>query len=164
MPDEPDPPRKFYGFKPREFDVANPHLRPPSSDTAPTPDPGIIPAAGDSGRIDVRDLAKTAAGTGSALGHNSIPNRENEVHGILRDNLRRDVAAGRYDLGELDDSKRRRRIRNYWILLLAVDVPLGAFAFFIGHGAPIPFVCAIAGIAMFTAYLTWETFFLRTRY
>jgi hypothetical protein len=67
-------------------------------------------------------------------------------------------------LGTLDDSKRRRRVRNYWLALAAVDIPLGAFAFWIGHGAAIPFVCAIAALAMFTSWLTWETFFLRTHY
>ncbi len=40
MPDDPDPPRKYYGFKAKEFEVANPHLAPTPSEapTAPTPD------------------------------------------------------------------------------------------------------------------------------
>ena len=163
MQDEPDPPRKFYGFKPREFERANPAPPPaPSDSLPPAPDPGI--AAADAGKIDVRKLIRVGAGDGPQLGANAAKNRDNEIHGILRDNLARDVAAGRCELGPLDDSKRRRRIRNYWLALLAVDVPLGAFAFWIGHGAALPFVFAIAGIAMFTAWLTWETFFLRTNY
>jgi hypothetical protein len=161
MQDEPEPPRKFYGFKPREFERANPAQRPAPSEP-PAPDPGI-PVA-DSGKIDVNDLIRAGSGGDTPLGTNAVKNRDNEIHGILRDNLARDIAAGHYDLGTLDDSKRRRRIRNYWLALAAVDIPLGAFAFRIGHGAAIPFVCAIAGIAMFTAWLTWETFFLRTHY
>jgi hypothetical protein len=158
-----EPPRKIYGFKPREFDRANP--APPAAPTdpaAPAPDPGI-PAA-DSGKIDVNELIRAGAGTGRQLGSNKVANRENEIHGILRENLQRDIAAGHYDLGVLDDSKRRRRIRNYWLSLVAVNVPLGSFAYWIGHSAAIPFVCAIAGMAMFTARQTWETFFLRTHY
>jgi hypothetical protein len=166
MPDEPDPPRKNYGFKPREFDRANaPRPDAPADSPAPSPDPGIAPA--DPSRIDVKDLIRAGAGTGPQLGSNAVGNRENEVHGILRANLQRDLAAGRYELGALDDSKRRRRIRTYWIAIIAIDVPLGAFAVWIGHdsqAAAIPFVCSIAAIALFTSYLTWQTFFLRTHY
>jgi hypothetical protein len=161
MEDEPAPPRKIYGFKPKEFERANP--APASAETPiPAPDPGI-PVA-DPGKINVHDLIRAGAGAGPQLGHNAGKNRTNEVHEILRENLQRDIAAGHYELGELDDSKRRRRILYYWLGLAAVDLPLGAFAFWIGHGAAIPFVCAIAGIAMFTSYLTWQTFFLRTHY
>ena len=141
MQDEPDPPRKFYGFKERDFERAN--------------------QAGPAGKIDVNDLIRSGAGP---LGVNSAKNRENEIHAILRENLKRDVEAGAYDLGVLDDSKRRRRIRNYWIAIVAFDAPFTAYAFWIGHGAAMPFTCSIAAIALFTSYLTWQTFFLRTHY
>lgn len=152
MQDEPDPPRKF--------ERANPAPPPPSN--APAPDPGI--SVTGAGKIDVRELIRVGVGDGSQLGNNAVVNRDNEVHAILRANLARDIAAGHYDLGTLDDSKRRRRVRNYWLALAAVDIPLGAFAVWIGHGAAIPFVCAIAALAMFTSWLTWEAFFLRTHY
>ena len=162
MPDQPDdPPRKFYGFKAREFERANETGAPPPPPAAEV-DPGIT--AGPNRRIDVRELIRIGAGQGSQLGSNAVANRANEVHGILRDNLARDRAAGHYGLGTLDDSKRRRRIRNYWLALAGVNIPLGLIALFFGPGAAIPFVCAIAGIAMFTAAMTWQTFFLRTRY
>ena len=163
MPAESDPPRKIYGFKPREFERANPARPPAPSDALPpVPDPGI-PAA-DAGKIDVNDLIRAGASVGPPLGSNAVVNRDNEVHTILRENLQRDIAAGHYELGPLDDSKRRRRIRNYWFALAVVDIPLGLFANWMGHDAAIPFVCAIAGMAMFTAWITWETFFLRTNY
>jgi hypothetical protein len=162
MSDEPDPPRKVYGFKPREFERANPARPEAPSGDAPAPDPGIAPAGDE--KINVHDLIRAGAGGGSQLGHNQVANRANDVHEILKDNLQRDVAAGRYDLGVLDDSKRRRRIRNYCIGMAVVNIPLGVFAYKIGHGAAIPFVCAIAGMAMGTSYLTWQTFFLRTHY
>ncbi len=163
MQDEPEPPRKIYGFKPREFDRANPPPAPavtPSDATAP--DPGI-PVA-DSSKINVHDLIRAGAGTGQQLGSNAVVNRENEIHGILRENLQHDLAAGAYDLGVLDDSKRRRRIRNYWIAMVLLNGPLGAYAYWIGHQMAIPFVLAISAMAFFSARLTWETFFLRTHY
>ena len=162
MQDPPDPPRKVYGFKPREFERAN-TVPPAAPDTPPiAPDPGIV--ASDSGKIDVRDLIRTGAGGGSPLSANKVENRANEVHDILRANYQRDVAAGHYDLGVLDDSKRRRRIRNYWLALAAFDLPLGAYAYWLGHEMAIPFVCSIAAIMLFSVTLTWKTFFLRTNY
>lgn len=164
MSDEPEPPRKVYGFKEREFERANPAPAPraQSVPNTPAPDPGVV--ATDSGKIDVRELIRTGAGRGPQLGHNAVANRANEVHDVLRTNYQRDAAAGHYELGPLDDSKRRRRIRNYWLTLAAIDLPLGAYAYWIGHTAALPFVCSIAGIAMITATLTWKTFFLRTHY
>ena len=163
MQDAPDPPRKFYGFKPRVFDRAN-AARPsvPADAAISAPDPGI--AATDTGKIDVNDLIRAGAGAGRQLGSNAVVNRANEVHGMLRENLKRDIADGHYDLGVLDDSKRRRRIRNYWIGMAALNIPLGSFAYWMGPGAAIPFVCALAGMAMLSAKMTWETFFLRTHY
>lgn len=163
MQDEPEPPRKVYGFKPRAFDRAN-AAPPPSSGeaTPPAPDHGI--PATDSGKIDVNDLIRAGAGVGPPLGSNAVVNRDNEIHEILRENLKRDIAAGAYELGELDDSKRRRRIRNYWFAIVIFDAPFAAYAFWIGHTVAIPFVCSIAAIALFTSYLTWQTFFLRTHY
>lgn len=162
MSDEPDPPRKMYGFKPREFERANPARSEAPTPEASAPDPGI--AAADDGKINVHDLIRAGAGAGRQLGSNAVANRANEVHDVLKANYQRDVAAGHYDLGVLDDSKRRRRIRNFWIAVIVFDTPFALFAFWIGHTNPIPFVCAIAAIAIFTSTLTWKTFFLRTHY
>jgi hypothetical protein len=162
MQDEPDPPRKIYGFKPREFDRANPTAAPAPAAEAPSASPATSPAPSE--KIDIHQLIRTGADLSGKLGSNAVANRDNEVHSMLRANLARDVAAGHYDLGTLDDSKRRRRIRNYWIAIVAFDTPFALFAFWIGHSAAIPFVCSIAAIALFTSYLTWQTFFLRTHY
>lgn len=164
MPDEPDPPRKFYGFKPREFDVANPHLRPPlAPDAAPAAlDPGI--ASAPSGRIEVRDLNRLAATGQPLLSSTPAPVRENDLHGILRENLARADAAGLNDV-KLDPNHRTpraRRIRRFWIALVVINVPLGAFAFWVGPKTAIPFVCSIAAIGILTSRLIWDTFFLNT--
>jgi hypothetical protein len=165
MSDEPDPPRKFYGFKPREFERANPP-RPASpnpdepSAHSPAPDPGIVPVTDV--RIDVHELARLAAPKGAILSSDGPANRPNEVHQILQANLARDQAAGFYHLEPEIDKKRRRRIRNYWIGLVTVDGIFGVIAWLTGPQAAIPFVSALAGLGMFTAWWTWETWFLRT--
>lgn len=168
MPDVPDPPRKFYGFKPREFTRVNSPSEPPAAaPTPPEPGESAAPAAAafdPNARIDLQELVRTGAGDRSQLGSNKVANRANDVHGILRQNLAHDQAAGHYDLGPLDDSVRRRRIRRYWITIAVIDIPLGAFAYYVGHEAAVPFVFAIAAIAFITARLTWQTFFLRTHY
>jgi len=153
----------MFRVKQLEFERANPAPRSaPSAAPAHMPDPGI-PVAG-SGKIDVHALIRAGAGAGPQPGTHVAKNRPNDVHGILRDNLRRDIAAGHFDLGVLDDSKRLRRIRDYWMAMAAVNVPLGVFAYRVGHEMALPFVCAIALMAFFSAGLTWKTFFLRTRY
>ena len=50
----------------------------------------------------------------------------------------------------------------YWAVLVAVDLPLGLFAWWIGPTYAIPFVSAIGGFGFFTAWWTWETWALRT--
>ena len=146
MSDEPDPPRKVYGFKSREdFDRANAGTHAPSD-----------------GPTDVQGLLKSAAADPRAAKVNAPANVPNEVHAMLRLNQERDQAAGWYKVSLAPDPRRIRRVRNFWIALVLVDAPLGALAWFIGHDAAIPFVCAVGGIGMFTAVLIWRTWFLRT--
>jgi hypothetical protein len=160
MAEDPDPPRKFYALKPKEFERVNP----PAPQSAPVDlraDPGVAPTT--SGRIDVRDITRQAAqGVPLLDGTNAARNRTNEVHATLRGNFARDVHAGWFHVEAGPDKKRRRRVRNYWLLLAVVDLPLGWFAWKLGPGAAIPYVCALGGIGMFTAVLTWHTWFLRT--
>ncbi len=112
--------------------------------------------------IDVREIARIAWGDGSPLRAKSPANGENEVHEILRMNLEHDKARGWYDVELVKNKKRRRRIRNYVIALLAINTPLGLIAWSSGHTDPFPFVFAIGGMAFLSARVTWETWFLRT--
>lgn len=162
MADDPDPPRKYYQLKPKQFEIVNervPSVAPASNDT---PDPG--PVSADTGRIDVHELFRQANTPGRVLGSHKPTNKANEVHEVLQEKYAHDVATGQYELGVLDDSKRRRRIRNFWLILLAINLPLGALAALAGPRAPLPFVCSIAGMALGTSILLWQTFFLRTEY
>jgi hypothetical protein len=169
MADESDPPRKFYGLKPKEFERVNdvpPPAPPDSTDAAAAGAP--TPAYDPNQRIDVRDLTRAASGAGPALGHNAVVNRANEVHAVLRDQYQHDKAAGLFRVNPADDKQRRRRIRNYWIFVFLWNTPFGAIAWFVnptremGPASAIVFVCAIAAMALMTSYVTWQTFFLRT--
>ncbi len=161
MEDEPNPPRRVFGFAPREFDRANrPAEEPRRHDTSTNPDAGSKPESGKP--IDVVDVARIASGDGSPLRTDFPANRENEVHGILRVNLESDRARGWYDVELGKDEKRRRRIRDYVIALVAINTPLGLIAWLSGHADPFPFVSAIAGMSFPSARVTWETWFLRT--
>jgi hypothetical protein len=170
MPDEPDPPRKIYQLKPKEFERVNVRPAGEAADAGPPiADPG--PGAGaipPTARIDVRDLARQAAGTAPLLGVNQPANRPNEVHAVLQEEYRRAQAAGLFHVTPADDKQRRRRIRNYWIAIIAWNVPFGAIAWSanptkeMGPASAIVFVCALAAMTMFTSYLTWQNFFLRT--
>jgi len=168
MPDEPDPPRKFYGFKPREFEKANVPPAPPTiapltpAASAPAPDPGSVSRA--SARIDVRDLNRLAATGQPLLNHGPAAVRENEIHGVLRANLAVADVAGLNEV-KIDPRHRtphQRRVRFFWMALIAVNVPLGAFAWWIGHTMAIPFASAIAAMGFLTGRLIWHTFFLNT--
>jgi hypothetical protein len=85
-----------------------------------------------------------------------------DVHEILRQNLEHDVRRGWFRVVPGEDLARRRRIKVYCLSLAAIDIPLGAIAWFSGHRDPFPFVCAIAAMAYFTGRLTWQTWFMLT--
>lgn len=158
MPAEPDPPRKFFGFKPMEFE----RLNESANGQAPLPagpDPGISSAREE--RIDVKELIRIGAQRPVVdAARPVVPS--NGIHAMLVENLTKERAAGLFHVEAKPDSRRRRRLIHFWVGLAIVDFPLGLLAATVGHGAAIPFVCSIAGIAVFTSWIIWETFFLRT--
>src|SRR5580658_4554481 len=132
MDEEPDPPRRVFAFAPREFVRAN--RSPGDSRRHDSPaNPDAVPSPDSERPIDARDIARIASGDGSPLRTGSPVYRENEVHGILRLNLESDQARGWYDVEPGKDEKRRRRIRNFVLALLAINMPLGLIAWLSGH-------------------------------
>src|SRR5262245_42788027 len=99
MDDELDPPRKFYEFKPREFEVVN-KLRP----TAPTENTSPPRATDPDRKIEISELYRQAAVPGAVLNRTS-DTAKNEVHAILEDNVARANAAG---LNNLAPKPKRR--------------------------------------------------------
>lgn len=161
MPEEPDPPRKFYDLREAQFDEVNAR-----SDQHPS--------------IDVTDLFKQAARPASipappsaprpspgaaGVSISGIPSRpkppgENDVHDILRTNLARANAAG---LNDLEEKVRRPslRKRDYWLLMV------GGNGFFVTAGllqGGVVLVFAGAGIILFTVGITWVMWFVMDDY
>ena len=151
MSDEPDPPRKVYGFKPRTFETANEPRPNAPAPALPTRDPGIVPAS--ERPIDVRDLARQATGQGRALEGVAPVNRANEVHAMLQDNLARANAAGLNDLAPKPKRLSRRK-RDYWLLMAIGNLALAVLAV-VGHSNLFMLVGSIAGMGLVSAAITW---------
>lgn len=148
MIDEPDPPRKIYGLKPREdFERFNETTIRPSNQ--PTDVQGLIQSA------NVHDLATKA---------NAPVNRPNEVHAILQQNVHAARNAGLNTVTADPNyrSKQQRRVRRFFLFVLLFDVPVGLYAWKVGPANPVVFTFTIAASAYFTSRLAWQTFFLNT--
>jgi hypothetical protein len=140
MPDQPDPPRINYRFKPRAFESVN----------APVGTPQEI------GPINVRDLTRQAAAKGP---HRSVArpaNRDHDVRSLLRANLAHDNAAG---LNDLTPKPRRasRRKRDYWVALILGNLALVAATIFMP-------VFGGAGLVIFNVGLAWIMWFVMDDY
>ena len=162
MPDKPETPRRPLSFKPTEFEVVNERTLPPAPQAVARPDPG--PETPGSGKVDLRDILQDAVRGVPVTGVNRERDRDNEVRGVIRAEQARQEKAGLFETGPLDDSKRRRQLRRYWILMGALNLTGGTVAVRAGPGNPLPFTLAIAAMGAFSAPLTWRTFFLRTYY
>ncbi len=155
MQDKPDPPRKTYGFKPREFDRANPSRPDDPFDAAPpTRDPGIV--AADSGAIDVNDLIRSGAGAARPLGSKATANPSNDIHAMLRENLARADAAGLNNV-TLPPKRTSKRTRDYLLLLFGGNLVL-AVAFVLQP------VFAGAGIVLYNIGLAWIMWLVMDKY
>lgn len=160
MADENDPPRKFYGLKPRNFERVNPAPEAGSSPAAEVPsdtipiDPG--PAAATDAPIDTRELARAAATNMPLLTGNAAANRDNEIHALLRENLARANAAGLNDLAP-QKRRRSRRWRDYLLSILLVNGAIIALVLWLGVNA-VTFVFGLGGIAIVTTGLAWVMF------
>jgi hypothetical protein len=156
MPDDSDPPRKFYQLKSAEFERLNqpPREAEPAEPTPAKPGAELDPSQ----RIDVRDLARQANENTPLLGVNSPANRDNEVHAMLRENLAHADAAG---LNALKPVKKRssRRKRDYWRVMLVVNA-FFAFWAFGPYANPVTFVYGLGGMVFFTSGFTWVMFLI----
>ena len=155
MPDEQDPPRKFYQLKPREFERANPVTPGPPPDTsagAPDPGPGAT-TSGAPGPIDVRELVRQGAANAPLLSGNVTANRANEVHAMLAENAAHANAAGLNHVA-LPPKRRSKRKRDYWLLMIAGNGVLLTLVL-LNRSNAVVFVSGIAGMGLFTAGFSW---------
>ena len=135
MKDEPEPPRKIYQFKDKEFELVNKSLGVSSADSA---DPNDVP-------IDIHDLYRSANAS-PVVKSDSVP-VENEIHDILRENLARDKAAGLHDI-EFKPRRKSKRTKDYLMLVIGGNLLLTG-GFFI-----MP-VFAGAGFVLYNVCLIW---------
>lgn len=135
VPDVPDPPRKNYAFKPKEFERLN----------APRPEAPDAHSPGPS----------TA----------TPPPAANDVFAIQRQLREREIAAGMDELAAPDRPVSRRRKRDYWLLMFLTNgvlIPLALWGYRTGNA--VLFVYAIAGLALVNVALVWVMWFLMDDY
>jgi len=137
MKDEPDPPKKNYQFKDREYERVNKSLG-AAPDGDGLENPNDVP-------IDIQELYRSA-NAGPVVKGESVP-VDNEVHEILRENLERDKAAGRYDI-KARPRRKSKRTRDYLITMIGGNLLL------IGGLFVMP-VFAGAGLVCFNLLLVW---------
>lgn len=162
MSDDSDPPRKYYDFKPREFERENPS---PRSEPSP-PEVRCPPAspADPSRPIDVHELHRQAAVPGPVLSRKRPGGGPNDVQTILRENLARENAAGLNKLPYRPPRKSRRR-RDYWMLMIATWVVFGYLAVTaLASSNAILFVYSVAAIGLISAATTWVMWFVMDDY
>jgi hypothetical protein len=146
--DDSDPPRKFYQFKPKEFEQVNPPLARTPESSSPT---------------DVRDHFQAANARPPPPPPAVRPvAATNDVQAMLRENLQHANAAG---LNELTPQPRRRsrRTRDYWLVLVFINAIL-AFAAFGPYANGITLVYGIAGMIFLSTGLTWVMWFVMDDY
>jgi hypothetical protein len=161
MADDSDPPRKHYQLKPKQFEVVNERVPASTGPTIPGGrDPG--PAAGDPGRIDVRDLCKQAAGSGPQLPTQQRASPANDVQALLRANSAHEAAAGLHTLTP-QAPRRSRRKRDYWISLFAAYALIGG-ALQVASVNVMSLAFASAGVIIITLGLTWVFWFVLDDY
>lgn len=134
MPDEPDPPRQNYAFKPKEFERLNPP-RPEAPDTAPPAAPSAsTPAANDVFAIQ-RQL------------------REREIAAGMDELAPTDRPVRR---------RRKRDYWLLTLLTSGVLIPLALWGYRTQNA--VLFVYCIAGLALVNAALVWVMWFLMDDY
>lgn len=144
--DQPDPPRKIYEFKDREF----------KRDNQPAGAAPPLPTA--------KELAMMAgpvvpAGTAATTG--AKPGDPNDVYVALLQNRAVERRAGRDEI-EIRQIKSRRK-RDYWLLLVTSELLLGLITWQ-GRGNPFVLVSAFAGMVLVGVTLTWVMFQVMDRY
>lgn len=167
MPDDSDPPRKFYELKPRDFERANParsgdeHTNP----LRPDVQRDLPPKAGAPLKpIDVRELNKIASVPGPVLTKRPHTVAQNDVQAALKENFDRQDQSGVFKLQDRPRRKSRRK-RDYLMLMLVCNVALGVNAYYALHvGNVVGFVSSVAGMGMLSACFTWVMWFIMDDY
>ncbi|HEY8993670.1 MAG TPA: hypothetical protein VIM71_03215 [Lacunisphaera sp.] len=148
MPDEPDPPRKVYGFKARDF----------KRDNAPASVEPPLPTAKElamlAGTSPVDPSRRKAAPTAKA----SDPN---DVYTVLRENR---ASAAKHGLNEVEIKKiKSRRKRDFWLVLVGGNLAIiGAVVLTSINVVTVIF--GLAGLIVFSLSVSWIMWQVMDRY
>lgn len=161
-PDEPDPPPKTYGFKPKEFErlnVPTPAQPPPPS----AKDLAVL--AGQSARKPNSPASASSASspTPGSPAVGATPADPNDVYSIRREIRAREQADG----GDVVQIKkvRSRRKRDYWLLLITSNVLFGTVTVMgITQRNPMLLAYGLAGVVIVSLGLTWIMWFVMSDY
>lgn len=140
-----DPPPKSYGFKERAF----------QRDNAPASAAPPLPTAKELALMAGPVTPTPKGATGPKAGD------PNDVYNALLKNRAIEQAHG---LDQIEIRKiRRRRMRDYLIIMVPTQVLLGTITF-LGRGNPMVFVCGLAAMVMLGITITWIMWQLMDRY
>jgi hypothetical protein len=145
VPDEPDPPRKQYGFKEREF----------KRDNVITPGEAPMPTA--------KELAISAGNHHHPAPRHPAPKADdpNDVYAVLQANRQ---AAKQHGLNEVEIKEiKSRRAREFWLLLVGGNVAILGGVFLSGINV-ITVVFGLAGLIIFSLGLSWVMWQVMDRY
>lgn len=153
MPDEPDPPRKVYGFKERDFKRDN-------APTAASPPPP-----------SVKELAKMAtAAAPVASGHKALPahatgkakaDDPNDVYAVLKQNRQ---AAAKHGLNDVEIKKiKSRRKRDFWLIIVGGNLAIIGGVWLSGINV-ITVIFGLAGLILFSISVSWIMWQVMDRY
>lgn len=144
--DQPDPPRKFYEFKDREF----------KRDNQPAGAAPPLPTA-----KELAMMAGPVVPSGTTTTTGAKPGDPNDVYVALEQNRAVERKSGRDEV-EIRQVK-SRRTRDYWLLLVSSELLLGLITWQ-GRQNPVLFVSALAGMVLVGVTLTWVMWQVMDRY
>ena len=143
VPDEPDPPRKPYGFKEREFKRDN--------------------ALGGAAMPSAQDLAKLAGHHHDPSARKSGPKAgdPNDVFTVLQQNRREEQ---RHNLDAIEIKKiKSQKWRDYWIGLIGVNAFIVGTVLLVGPNI-VSVMFGLAGVILFSCSYTWLMWQIISRY
>jgi hypothetical protein len=91
------------------------------------------------------------------------PPPANDVFALQQQIRAREIASGRDELAPAGRPRSNKRARDYWLLLLAVDLPLLALGWF-NRTDLVTLVLVGSAFTLFTIWLTWTMWVVGDRY
>lgn len=147
MPDEADPPRKTYVFKPREF----------KRDNAPISEAGRMPTAAELARV-----ASEGKIVAPPPPRGPKADDPNDVYATLQANRAAETATER-PMALPERPFLSRRSRDYWVALLTLEAALGTVAFLERHNVVV-LLFAFGGMIFVGVAVTWIMWLVMGRY